>query len=283
MSIAMSADKNMTVLVRNGLAERAAQLIKRQQTGHSLWLHEISRILSSHHDSSKRSSKSTNNNNNAKSRLSQLELDTNPALKLKILEIKSEKPPSLVMNGPGRDESTTGGGGGYITAGAAEKLLVTYCRILPEIEQEEEEENKKMQIDTGPKEEEDVHSTGLVVFSLAQHAKTSATSSLSLHRPAQAKTEDSAAIDEKPTINKGPKSFFTLQDNGQAGYSNLFIPASIADLHTQLKEGSTIWCWEPYSVVHLDGTNSEAEHQDDEKAVEQGKKALCVSRFGVLV
>jgi hypothetical protein len=258
------------------------------------------------------------------------------------LEIYSCKPASLTW---------TSSEGGFITAGAAEKLLITRCKILKDEDLEQSfnltarstnggrggslglsQRNAPSQSNLARPDLETASSTpfptpsagdletwsedqveGLVVFSLAGHSRTSTGVTLARkeqRRPARADTGDAdngGSTDvngpserERQTLansNQPLLSFEKAKDKDNKRPCTVFVPASISDLHTQMRIEDEIWVWEPWSPVDLaaEGNNgvsallasSNGDHNDAEDAPHQeqhsSEKALLVSRFGIVL
>lgn len=312
----LSPRKKRKGWVPAGYAERSAAIIKRLQTGSNLWIHEISRTLttfSNNNNTSASSSKVVKKENIAERSLvdrdmtsnkktyESLAIDLNPHLRLEILEILSPKPASLTWSSQD---------GGFITAGAAEKLLITRCRILKDEDDEEagiqgSNSNSKGEQSTHTKTTDEPSSwedqvEGMVIFSLTAHSRTSTGISLARkeqHRPSRDFPPTSESNNDPHQHSNQDRNQSRLdfkQDNKKKW--NVFIPASIADLHTQIRVNDEIWIWEPWSVVDLlpelqtrsskcllrDNT-LEQETERFGEMEKTNEKALLVSRFAVLL
>lgn len=258
----LSPRKKRRGWVPNGLAEYSAQLIKRHSTSHTLWLHENSRNGF-----------------------------VEPDLLLRVLEIYSEKPHSLMVSQAGTSSSTSSGPSGFMTAGWVEKMLITRCAILST----DEDDNARQNSD-----EEDINQLeGIVIFSL-QKASTTSTNPANTNR---VKREPAANTSIAPNSIRA----YSTSSEKKPQYS---LPSSIAELHTTIEVNSVIACWDPWSVVELDRESKEEtsvpknkteeaekleeEVSDGENVQEQvyqeqetiqpeytGRKALLVSRFAV--
>lgn len=354
----LSPRKKRKGWVPAGHAEMAAATIKRLQTGSNLWIHEISRTLTTfskhgHHTKGVKNedgssttttitatASSKNAANTTGKSYDDLLRDLNPHLRLQILEIHSSKPASLTW---------TSSEGGFITAGAAEKLLITRCKILKDEEAEQGlnltdravngERGSSLSSRNAPSQptlaltgtetasatpkhtpnggdletwsEDQVE--GLVVFSLAGHSRTSTGVTLARkeqRRPARAEADNDDGGSTDP--HNGPSerdrqahanpnqpllSFEKANDKDSKRSCTVFVPASISDLHTQMRVEDEIWVWEPWSPVDLaaQGSNgvsallamSVSAAMDAEGTSQQGQhpseKALLVSRFGIVL
>ena len=200
--------------------------------------------------------------------LALLNLAANPHLQLKILHVLSDKPASLTN---AREE------GAFITAGAAEKLVVTRCAIL---QSEDLPKDKKDLKEDGKGEHHGEEKSGeggstlgerevegLVIFSMTMHAKSSSTTAL-----AQKQRQNASSTSRSEPQPDSTQS--TISYPVQHNHRSICLPASVADLHSQLGEGEIVWVWGPWSVAEVQATESEGC---------ETKKALIVSRFGVLV
>lgn len=160
------------------------------------------------------------------------------------------------------------------------------------------------------------HSEGLVIFSLTAHSRTSTGVSLvrkEQQRPLREGVPGSENIGSAvPTSLPGtnydksqPQLDFSnmagkqeINNNRKGKKWSVFIPASIGDLHTQLRVNDEIWIWEPWSVIdllkpeesrsaldvlHNDKEHNETERDEEGQAEKATEKALLVSRFAVLL
>lgn len=263
-----------------GLAERAAQLIKRAQTSHTLWAHELSRVL---HPPS--SSSSTRRTGPTVRDVPQLLLDANPALRLEVLAVHSRKPASLALAGTE---------GGFITGGAAEKLLLCTCRIISSGGSEEESQSQSQAEEAvdfgggggggraegreaGTSAQGQGEKEGLVLFSLACHPKSAAATQLA--RPGQQQPQKKGAGTMKDeTEDHAAEKTQTAKLQFAPKNRTLLLPGNVGDLHSALGEGDEVWAWDPCSVVDLPG-DVYVGQTGGEKV---GSKALLVSRFAVL-
>lgn len=201
-------------------------MIKRAQTTHTLWAHELSRLLTINPGGS---------NTRDPARLAQ---DANPLLRLTVLQVHSGKPASLALAGTE---------GGFITGGSAEKLLVCTCRILSD-ETEQASQSETIDFGSAAGSEAQVHKEGLVLFSLACHPKSA--SATPLARPGQ---KAKAAEGKEEAI---------AQETGRLNFARanrtLAVPGNVADLHSLVGEGEEIWAWDPWSIIELPRQEDEA-------------------------
>lgn len=344
-----------------GYAERASEVIKRTQTANNLWIHEISRLLDTFNKKNDVSSyggvkrdpsalPGSRNGTNPATKVKEKDRldgkstvigelssydrflrDLNPHLRLEILETKSAKPASLTWSSAD---------GGFITAGAAEKLLITRCRILPD----DSELAGKEASQTGflgdsaedvphpspsiwplganlvlPNEAGSNYQEGLVVFTLNAHSRTSTGITLARKEQQRPNREPTVIPRDGEPPSEGYHSRKVPEEPGaedrEDGQSRLhfsnndiqpdrkytaFVPASIADLHTQIRVGDQIWCWEPWSVVDLvekyellpgrgldfaekGKVTASSEDKGNGQDVSASQKALLVSKFAVLL
>jgi len=327
----LSPRKKRKGWVPAGFAENASGIIKRLQTGNNLWIHEISRTLSSYSKSSSTIKKESTDgkafglltkdidvNVNRKSYQSLLR-DLNPHLRLEILEILSPKPASLTWSSHE---------GGFITAGAAEKLLITRCKIIRDEDtssdflssqdflstqqyqsqregstSKDEESQEQYSPSSLFNKEWESQIEGMVIFSLTAHSRTS--TGITMVRKEQSRPTREAADDTSTeAVERNPQNEDRLQSqlnfetkaqinkNSSRKY-NVYLPASIADLHTQMRINDEIWAWEPWSVVDLVDSLSNplkvpaVPHFGEENSFtgeeKSSEKALLISRFAVLL
>ena len=278
-------------VVSAGLAERASQLIKRSQTSHTLWVHELSRLLQP-------TTSGTGSTINArvgrasspdKDRVKReaprihtaetLAHDVHPQLRLRILDVLSSTPASL---GRAKD------GMGFITGGVGEKVLACACRILDEPGTDADTVDgdaggRGVELGGGAEEE---HSTarkeGLVIFSLTCHARASsgaAPTPLSLARrppppppPPEQERDSHGAAQSQGTLAFPARS------------RSLAVPANVADLHALLVHDAEVWCWDPYVVVDLPADEALARTEGvlEDSPAKAGRTGLLVSRFAAL-
>ena len=305
----LSPRKKRKGWVPTGFAENTSGIIKRLQTGNNLWIHEVSRLLSSKSTSKstttpigvKRENDQGKEQNGKGKTYESLLRDLNPHLRLEILEILSPKPASLTWSSQE---------GGFITAGAAEKLLITRCRILKDedpslnlstsqaplstgetVVLEEESQELFTPFSSATKEWES-QIEGMVIFSLTAHSRTS--TGITMVRKEQPRPDRQQNLDgsnETGYQNQDklqPQLNFNQNLNGKK--YNVYLPASIADLHTQMRVGDEVWAWEPWSVVDLvDFPGSGLLESrglatsDNQGGDKDSERTLLVSRFAVLL
>lgn len=336
----LSPRKKRKGWVPAGYAENAAGIIKRLQTGNNLWIHEISRLLANvsskgpangrvkkeHAEEASTSDRSLHSDSGTKQGNKRdyevLLRDLNPHLRLEILDILSPKPASLTWSN---------GEGGFITAGSAEKLLITRCQILKDkddrnstsshsflpsqADEKREAQQQNTQSSTGDDNEWESQTEGMVIFSLTAHSRTS--TGITILRKEQPRpdrqvddsstAEDRSGPDRKYHIahnqeKSQPLLSFNKKDNrpDKSGKKwNVYLPASIADLHTQMRTGDEIWAWEPWSVVDIvtsatappfwvqtrtaSDMNQSNGNAQAQVPVNASEKTLLVSRFAVLL
>lgn len=311
----LSPRKKRKGWVPTGFAENTSGIIKRLQTGNNLWIHEISRLLSSSKSSSSSKFSSSSSNgigvkrengegkelDGKKKTYESLLRDLNPHLRLEILEILSPKAASLTWSSQE---------GGFITAGAAEKLLITRCRILKDEDPSLNHSTSQAPLSTGETavlEEEsqelftpfssatkewESQIEGMVIFSLTAHSRTS--TGITMVRKEQSRPDRQQNLDGSNETGYQNQDKLQPQLNFNQNLNdkkyNVYLPASIADLHTQMRVGDEVWAWEPWSVVDLvdfpiNGTleSSNLATTEIQEVDKDSEKTLLVSRFAVLL
>lgn len=241
----LSPRKKRRGWVKAGLAERAANVIKRNQTSQSLWLHETQRLLSGpsasrlnrvkkeevkdvmleeRSDSSSSPSKPSLTSRHGHSRslstakrtLAQLKTDLNPGLRLQIVEIHSSLPPSLARLDINNDFGPAGqggirtdrpSGGGFITGGVGEKLMCTTCRILHDADEEEDaEEMGKGFVNPVSSGHEESYTEGIVLFSLTTHPRSSLSTASAFRGGEAAVKQEGTVVPSLPHATSSSRS-----------------------------------------------------------------------------